>query len=144
MNDKHTLFFNPALARSHPALSHKVWAANQEITMSNTFKASRDIIVRTEKWSEALEFYGSVLGFPITERSETIVGFETGAFCLYVERGKEHGPVFDFLVRDIQATKRQLVAAGCTVIEENPKVPRCYLRDPYGMVFNVGQSPGEK
>jgi predicted enzyme related to lactoylglutathione lyase len=112
--------------------------------MSNIFKASRDIIVRTEKWSEALEFYGSVLGFPITERSETIVGFETGAFCLYVERGKEHGPVFDFLVPDIQAAKRQLVAAGCTVIEENPKVPRCYLRDPYGMVFNVGQSAGEK
>ena len=39
--------------------------------MSNTFKASRDIIVRTEKWSEALEFYGSVLGLPMTERSET-------------------------------------------------------------------------
>jgi len=112
--------------------------------MSNTFKASRDIIIRTEKWSEALKFYGSVLGLSITERSETIVGFETGAFCLYVERGKEHGPVFDFLVPDIQEAKRQLVAAGCTVIEENPKVPRCYLRDPYGMVFNVGQSPGEK
>ena len=62
--------------------------------MSNTFKASRDIIIRTEKWSEALKFYGSVLGLPITERSETIVGFETGAFCLYVERGKEHGPGF--------------------------------------------------
>jgi predicted enzyme related to lactoylglutathione lyase len=112
--------------------------------MSNTFKTSRDIIVRTENWSEALKFYGSVLGLPITDRGETIVGFETGSFCLYVERGKDHGPVFDFLVSDIQAAKEQLVAAGCTVIEENPKIPRCYVRDPYGMIFNVGQSPGEK
>jgi len=112
--------------------------------MSNTFKASRDIIVRTENWSEALNFYGKVLGFPITERSKTIVGFETGAFCLYVERGKEHGPVFDFLVPDIQDAKRQLVAAGCTIIEENPAVPRCYIKDPYGLVFNVEQSFGEK
>jgi predicted enzyme related to lactoylglutathione lyase len=112
--------------------------------MSNTFKASRDIIVRTENWSEALKFYGSVLGLPITDRGETIVGFETGAFCLYVEKGKEHEPVFDFLVPDIQAAKRQLVAAGCIVIEENPKIPRCYIRDPYGMVFNLGQSSGEK
>ena len=48
---------------------------------------------------------GRFLACPITERSETIVGFETGSFCLYVERGKEHGPVFDFLVPDIQ--KRQ-------------------------------------
>jgi predicted enzyme related to lactoylglutathione lyase len=39
--------------------------------MSNTFKASRDIIVRTENWSEALKFYGSVLGLPITEKGET-------------------------------------------------------------------------
>jgi predicted enzyme related to lactoylglutathione lyase len=112
--------------------------------MSNTFKSSRDVIVRTEKWSEALEFYRSVLGLPITERSETIVGFETGAFCLYVERGKEHGPVFEFFVADVREAKRQLVAAGCTVIEENPTVPRCYLRDPFGMIFNVGQSSGEK
>jgi len=65
--------------------------------MSNTFKASRDIIIRTEKWSEALRFYGSVLGLPITERSETIVGFETGAFCLYVERAKSMGRSLTFL-----------------------------------------------
>jgi predicted enzyme related to lactoylglutathione lyase len=112
--------------------------------MSNTFKASRDIIVRTGNWSEALKFYGAVLGLPITERSETIVGFEAGAFCLYVERGKEHWPVFEFLVPDIQEAKRQLVGAGCTVIEENPAVPRCYIKDPYGMIFNVGQSSGEE
>jgi predicted enzyme related to lactoylglutathione lyase len=112
--------------------------------MSNTFKTSRDVIVRTENWSEALRFYGSVLGLPITDRGETIVGFETGAFCLYVEQGKEHGPVFDFLVPDIQAAKRQLVAAGCIVIEENPQIPRCYIRDPYGMIFNVEQSSGEE
>ena len=108
--------------------------------MSNTFKASRDIIIRTEKWSEALKFYGSVLGLPIVDRTKTIVGFETGSFCLYVEQGKEHGPVFDFLVPDIQAAKRQLVAAGCTVIEENPAIPRCYIKDPYGVVFNIEQS----
>jgi predicted enzyme related to lactoylglutathione lyase len=108
--------------------------------MSNTFKASRDIIVRTEKWLEALKFYGSVLGLPITHRSETIVGFETGSFCLCVEQGKEHGPVFDFHVPNIQAAKQQLVAAGCTIIEENPAVPRCYIRDPFGLVFNIEQT----
>ena len=42
--------------------------------MSNTFRASRDIIVRTKNWSEALKFYGSVLGLPITEKGGTIHG----------------------------------------------------------------------
>jgi len=112
--------------------------------MSDTFKASRDIIVRTENWSEALKFYGSILGLSITSQGKTIVGFETGSFCLYVEKGEAHGPVFDFLVPDIQAAKQKLVAAGCTVIEENPEIPRCYIKDPYGMIFNVEQSAGEK
>jgi predicted enzyme related to lactoylglutathione lyase len=112
--------------------------------MSDKFTASRDVIIRTEKWSEALKFYEWVLGLPITERSDTIVGFETGAFCLYVERGKEHGPVFDFLVPDIDEAKRQLLASGCTVIEEDPEIPRCYIKDPYGVVFNIEQSSDEK
>lgn len=76
--------------------------------MSNAFKASRDIIIRTETGPEALKFYGSVLGLPITDQGETIAGFETGSFCLYVEQGKEHGPVFDFLVPDFKPPSEHL------------------------------------
>ena len=54
--------------------------------MSNAFRASRDIIVRTENWAEALKFYGSVLGLPITHQGKTIIGFETGSFC------RKHSP----------------------------------------------------
>jgi hypothetical protein len=47
--------------------------------------------------------------------------------------------VLDFLVHDVQATKAALVAAGCTIVEENPSIPRCYLRDPFGLLFNLGR-----
>ncbi len=104
-------------------------------------KSSRDVIIRTQNWSEAIQFYSSVLGLPITSRSATMIGFETGSFCLYVEKGNEHGPVFEFLVQDVQETKQKLVAAGCVVVDENPSVPRCYIRDPYGFVFNIGKAP---
>jgi predicted enzyme related to lactoylglutathione lyase len=103
--------------------------------------STRDIIIRTQKWPEAIQFYSSVLGLPVTQRNASMVGFETGSFCLYVEKGDDHGPVFEFLVKDIQATKRKLLASGCTLVEENPSVPRCYVKDPYGMVFNIGQAP---
>lgn len=106
--------------------------------MKRKFQSSRDVIIRTKSWSEATKFYGSILGLAITHESETLMGFETGAFCLYVEKGKKHGPVFEFLVPNVQAAKRRLIAAGCTVLEENPSIPRCYLRDPYGVVFNLG------
>ena len=106
--------------------------------MAHPIKSSRDIILRTRNWAEALRFYETVLGFKVIQCSETIVGFETGSFCLYVEKGGKHGPVFDFLTCDIQAAKERLVAAGCVVVEEDPSVPRCYLKDPFGLVFNLG------
>jgi len=104
-------------------------------------RSSRDVIIRTGEWSEAVRFYERVLGFDVASRAESIVGFETGAFRLYVEAGPAHGPVFDFLVTDVPATKARLMSAGCTLLEEDPSVPRCYLRDPFGVVFNVGRAP---
>ena len=56
-----------------------------------------------------------------------------------VEKGEEQAPVFELLVPDVQAAKRELIAAGCAIVEEDPSVPRCYIRDPYGVVFNLGR-----
>jgi catechol 2,3-dioxygenase-like lactoylglutathione lyase family enzyme len=103
-----------------------------------TLKSSRDVILRTESWRAATEFYGAVLGLPEVFRSDTLVGFETGSFRLYVEQGAAHGPVFEFLVPDVGAARDRLLAAGCTIREEDPSVPRCYLADPHGLVFNLG------
>jgi catechol 2,3-dioxygenase-like lactoylglutathione lyase family enzyme len=108
--------------------------------MAARIRSTRDIIIRTERWDEAAKFYESVLGFPVTYKGETIAGFETGSFCLYVDKGPSHGPVFEFLVADVQAEKHRLLAAGCVLIEEDPSIPRVYVRDPYGMVFNIGHA----
>ncbi len=112
--------------------------------MSGTFRSSRDVIIRTEAWREATTFYESVLGLPVVYRSDSLIGFETGAFCLYVEKGEEHGPVFEFLVPDVQTARGDLLSAGCTIQEEDVAVPRCYIRDPYGLVFNIGHARSEK
>jgi catechol 2,3-dioxygenase-like lactoylglutathione lyase family enzyme len=106
----------------------------------HSFRASRDVIIRTENFEAASRFYGSVLGFKKFHDTESMAGFETGAFRLYVERGPPHGPVFDFLVPDLQAAKLSLLSAGCTILEEDPGVPRCYIRDAHGLVFNIEQS----
>ena len=74
--------------------------------MANAFQSSRDVVVRTNALAEAADFYGSVLGLPVAHKSETLVGFETGAFCLYVELGKEHGLVFEFLVAQTCSLQR--------------------------------------
>ncbi|GLQ47631.1 hypothetical protein GCM10007862_26820 [Dyella lipolytica] len=106
--------------------------------MAAAFRSSRDVIIRTNDWAGATQFYASTMGFAVVHRSEKMVGFETGAFRLYVEKGEGHAPVFECLVPDVQAAKERLVAAGCAVVEEDASVPRCYMRDPYGITFNIG------
>jgi predicted enzyme related to lactoylglutathione lyase len=127
----------PAAAAAHRLI--ELNGHDKEISVSNSIKAraSRDVIIRTNKFHEAIRFYESVLGLAIVQRGDSLVGFDAGAFRLYVEKGPEHGPVFDFLVADLDVAKHALVSAGCIVQEENPSVPRCYIRDPYGLVFNI-------
>ncbi len=107
--------------------------------MKRSLTSSKDVILRTKNWSKALRFYGTVLGLPVVYRSKTLMGFDAGAFCLYVEKGNAHGPTFEFLTSDLAATKQRLLKAGCVLVEEEPSVPRCYLKDPFGLVFNIGK-----
>ena len=110
--------------------------------MTSEFRSTRDVIIRSGERERALDFYGSVLSLPVVYRSENLVGFETGSFLLYLERSKPaeagHGPVFEFLAPDLAAARRRLLAAGCAIEEENSSLPRCYIRDPFGLVFNIG------
>jgi catechol 2,3-dioxygenase-like lactoylglutathione lyase family enzyme len=107
--------------------------------MSDTVRSSRDVIIRTPDLRAAFAFYRDVLGLALTMSNDKMIGLETGAIQLFVESGEPLPAVLDFLVPDIDATKTKLVAAGCTIIEENPSVPRCYVRDPFGLLFNLGQ-----
>jgi hypothetical protein len=75
----------------------------------------------------------------VTQRFGDIVGFETGTLQLVVEQGHALPVVLDFLVQDVQATKAVLVADGCVIVEENPNIPRCYMRDPFGRLSNLGK-----
>jgi catechol 2,3-dioxygenase-like lactoylglutathione lyase family enzyme len=108
--------------------------------MKTRFRSSRDVIIRTADWSKATAFYRDVLGLAVTHTGDRLIGFETGAFRLFVEKGKPHGPVFEFFVPDVEAAKTGLLAAGCTLEEELPSIPRCYIRDPYGFVFNLARA----
>jgi len=102
------------------------------------FTASRDVVIRTRHWIEAVKYYESVLGLSVTHRGKNTVGLEAGGLCLYVENGEEHGPVLELLVADVPAAKTKLLNAGCTLVEEDPAVPRCYVKDPYGLTYNIG------
>jgi predicted enzyme related to lactoylglutathione lyase len=101
--------------------------------------SSRDVLIQCEDLKEAARFYETVLGLRVNHRSETLVGLETGSFCLYLDKGPSYGPVFEFLVPDLAVAKQQLVSAGCRIEVEDPAIPRCYVRDPFGLIFNLAE-----
>src|SRR5664279_519780 len=107
--------------------------------MDSKFTSTRDIIIHTPKFDAAVRFYQEVLGLAVTMKSDDLVGFETGSFQLFVDRKGPlgSGPVFEFCVADVELAKQKLVAAGCSVVAEDAALPRCYIRDLHGLVFNL-------
>jgi catechol 2,3-dioxygenase-like lactoylglutathione lyase family enzyme len=102
-------------------------------------ESTRDVIVQSERFDDAIAFYRDVLGFEQTVATDKLVGFETGSFQLFVEPGTAPGPVFEMLFDDLDAAKQRLLANGCTIVDDDPSVPRCYVRDPHGLVFNISE-----
>jgi catechol 2,3-dioxygenase-like lactoylglutathione lyase family enzyme len=107
--------------------------------MDSKFTSTRDIIIHTSEFDAAVRFYREILGLAVTMKSDDLVGFETGSFQLFVDRKGPlgAGPVFEFGVADVAGAKQKLLAAGCAVVAEDPSLPRCYIRDPHGLVFNL-------
>jgi predicted enzyme related to lactoylglutathione lyase len=114
-------------------------AKSRHTNAMKKFASTRDIIIHTGKFDEAVRFYEQVLGLSVTMKDGKLVGFETGSFQLFVD-GRDSlrmGPVFEFCVADVDKAKEALVTAGCSVVAEDASVPRCYIRDPHGLVFNL-------
>ena len=101
--------------------------------------STRDVIFRTGNLEEAKAFYHGVLGFPMVAAPSRVVGFDTGSITIYFEQGDANGAVFEFEVADVRAAKAKLLAQGCSIVEENPSIPRCYMRDRFGLVFNLSE-----
>jgi catechol 2,3-dioxygenase-like lactoylglutathione lyase family enzyme len=107
-------------------------------------KSSRDVLIQTERMDAAATFYEKVLGLKVFERSERLIGFETGGFRLFIDKGEPYGPVFEFVVPDLEQARKLLIENGCRIEIEDPRVPRCYMRDPFGLIFNVAEEPSAK
>jgi len=103
--------------------------------MANRF--GKDIIFQTPDPKEAALFYVRNLGFSITDETDDLVSLAGANINLYIERGPELGPVMEVFVDDVAEARERLGANGCTVIKDEPHFPRCYIADPYGLVYNL-------
>lgn len=103
-------------------------------------KTTNEVMLRTSDLEEAKAYYNGQLGLTIVLENDRVVGFDTGAFNLYFERGEPNGAVFEIAVDDVARAKERFMAAGCQLLEENPSIPRVYLCDRFGLIFNISQA----
>jgi hypothetical protein len=57
---------------------------------------------------------------------------------LFLERGPALGPVLEVFVDSVEEAKTRLVKSGCEIVKDEPEFPRCYVRDPFGLIYNLG------
>jgi catechol 2,3-dioxygenase-like lactoylglutathione lyase family enzyme len=103
--------------------------------MANSFGA--DILIQAEDPKKATDFYVKELGFTITDNNPKMVGLHGDHINLFVEPGPPLGPVLEVTVKSVKDAKANLTKEGCKIIKDEPEVPRVYVKDPYGLIYNL-------
>ena len=103
--------------------------------MANAF--GTDILIQAPDPTNAASFYVEQLGFGITDESPDMISLHGGHINLFIERGPALGPVLEVTVDSVEDARRRLLKNGCEIIKDEPDFPRCYVRDPYGLIYNL-------
>ena len=106
-----------------------------QVTMANTF--GTDILIQAENPMKAAEFYVESLGFEITDKNPNMVGLHGKNINLFIEPGPALGPVLEVTVKSVKEAKASLIKKGCQIIKDEPDFPRCYIKDPNGLIYNL-------
>ena len=103
--------------------------------MANTF--GTDILIQAPDPEKAAAFYVDHLGFEITGEEPQMISLHGKHINLFIERGPALGPVLEVTVDSVEAARLRLVKNGCEVVKYEPEFPRCYIKDPYGLIYNL-------
>ena len=102
--------------------------------MANTF--GTDILIQAPDPKVAAAFYVQQLGFEITGE-DPMISLHGDNINLFIERGPALGPVLEVTVDSVEGVRTRLVKNGCEVIKDEPDFPRCYIKDPFGLIYNL-------
>jgi predicted enzyme related to lactoylglutathione lyase len=106
-------------------------------SMANSF--GTDILIQAPDPKSAASFYVDQLGFEITGEAPEMISLHGPHINMFIERGPVLGPVLEVMVGDVEEAKLRLTKNGCEIVKDEPEFPRCYVRDPLGLIYNLSQ-----
>jgi catechol 2,3-dioxygenase-like lactoylglutathione lyase family enzyme len=95
-----------------------------------------DIIIQVPEPKVAAKFYVDVLGFQVTGE-EQMFSLRGDHINLFIEQGPNLGPVLEVTVANVAKARSNLLKNGCELVKDEPEVPRCYVKDPFGLTYNL-------
>ncbi len=103
--------------------------------MGNKF--GTDILIQAPDPNRAAAFYVKELGFEMTDETPNMISVHGPHINLFIEKGPALGPVLEVTVENVDEAKARLTKTGCEIIKDEPDFPRCYVRDPFGLIYNL-------
>jgi predicted enzyme related to lactoylglutathione lyase len=103
--------------------------------MANHF--GTDILIQADDLKKAALFYVQHLRFEITDEKPDMISLHGEHINLFIEQGPALGPVLEVTVDSVEDAKRRLVKNGCEIVKDEPDFPRCYVKDPFGLIYNL-------
>jgi hypothetical protein len=103
--------------------------------MANSF--GTDILIQAQDPKKAALFYVEHLRFEITDEMPNLISLRGERINLFIERGPALGPVLEVTVDSVEEAKLRLVKSGCEIVKDEPDFPRCYIKDPFSLIYNL-------
>ena len=91
-------------------------------------------------------FYSKVLGFKNRSQDPNLGDHDADPRNLFVIEDHEFsGVVLELFVENLERAREELINNGCDVIRWRGKGQDCYIRDPFGVIYNLWEtSPNPK
>jgi len=105
------------------------------------FKFSRCLCLQHPQRDKVVESYRQVMGLELAKQEYNNVELKADPFRLFFDQGSLMGPIMEFYVPDMEKAKAELFLSGCQVLRWEGKGGCCYVKDPFGFVFNLWEEP---
>ena len=113
--------------------------------MKAPFRKSNHAAVLARDLRASKDFYETVMELELVNSTDKQLVFKTCDSFFYVIHDSDWtGTVLEFCVDDLDASRDRLGSKGCRVIKWEGKGKDCYLKDPFGMIFNLWEENTEK
>jgi len=106
-----------------------------------TYKISRCVCFQTMDLEAASKHFQRELGLKEVSRSKDSVELEGEEIRFFIDKGPEMGPILEAIVPELEGAKADLMDQGWSVVLWEGRGKRCYMRNPYGMLFNLWEDP---